>query len=114
MTLASQRLVETVRAAVAVVGHDQQVAGFQELHHDVQRRHPRCRDHRACAAFERGQRLAECVAGRVAGARVVVLALLPETGEGVIGGQVQRRHDGAMLRVRLYGRAHRARCPGCF
>ena len=66
VTLAPKCLVEPVGAAVAVVRHDQQLARLQQLHQHVQRGHPRPRYHRPGAALERGERLSECIPGRVA------------------------------------------------
>ena len=53
----------------------------------------------ARAAFQFRQGLGQHVAGRVARAAVVVLPLLVEAGEGVVGRQVQRRHDRAVRRI---------------
>ncbi len=113
MPLAAERLVKPVGAAVAVMRDDHQVTRLQQLHQHVKRCHTRCRNHRAGTAFERGQRLTERIPRRVAGPRVVILALLTETRECVVRGQVQRRYDGTVLGIGLDGRAHGARGPGC-
>ena len=72
-----QRVEQAVRAAVAVVRRDDELLGPNRAAHERDRGHARGRDHdRAGAAFEVGERAAERVARRIAGARVVVVALL--------------------------------------
>ena len=88
MALAAECLVQPVRAAVAIVRHDQQVARLQQLHEHVQRRHTGRGYHGPGTAFERGERISECVAGRVARARIVVFALFTEAGKRIVRRQV--------------------------
>src|SRR5690606_31895259 len=60
-------------------------------------------------ALQRGQRIAELVAGGIAAAGVVVFALAAEALEAEVGGQHQRRHHRAPSRIAVDAGAHRAR-----
>src|SRR5690606_41356799 len=64
-------------------------------------------DHAAGAAFQRGQGLAAQVAGRLAAARVVGLALAAQALEAEVRRQHQRRHHGAEGVVAIDARAYR-------
>ena len=57
---------------------------------------------------------AELVAGRIAGARVVVLARLAVAFEREVGRQIDRRHHGAVLRVRFEARRAPSAWPRIF
>ena len=100
---------QAVGAAVAVVRGDDAGARRHQVAGDGDRGHAARGDDRAGALLELRQRLPEQVARRIAGAGVVVLALLAEAAEGERRGQVQRRHDAAAVIVTLDAGAHRAR-----
>ena len=57
----------------------------------------------ANAAFELGQRAGQRIAGRIARARIVVLAFVAEAGEREVRGKVHRRYHGSVLCIRLDG-----------
>ncbi|MNQ71508.1 hypothetical protein D3C85_861770 [compost metagenome] len=105
MTLLGAGRQQAVGAAIAVVRRDQQLAGVEQAQRQVDRGHAGGGDDGAGAAFQLGQGLGQDVAGRVARARVVVFPLLVEAGEGIVGRQIQRRHDRAVGRVRIDARA---------
>jgi hypothetical protein len=98
--LGGERVEQAPAAAVAVVRHEQPIAGPEQgVEDDRDRAHPGRGDDPARPTFERGKRLAEMVAGRVAAAAVIVTALAPEAVEGKICRERDRRHDCAMGRV---------------
>ncbi len=99
-------LEQAIAAAVAIVRHDEQIVRPELGGDQGDRRHAGRGDHAADAAFEFGQRTGKHVAGRIAGARVIVGALPGEPGEAEIRGQNQRRHHRA---VRGRNRLRRAR-----
>ena len=86
---------------------------MSELQHERHRRHAGARDDARRAALELGERVGELRARRVAAARVVVLALPVEALEREVRREVERRHDGAVLRVGGDAGAHGARRGGC-
>jgi len=100
-------LQQAVRAAVAFLGGHQQLARVQQLQDEVERRHAGGRDDRARPALDLGKGRAEGAARRVAAAAVVVLPLLAEAGEGVVGRKVQRCDDRPVLRIGFKRRAKR-------
>jgi len=73
---------QPVRAAVAVVGHDDAGARGHEVAYDGNRCHAARRHDRAAPLLELRERTGQQVAGRVARARVVVRTLLAEGTEG--------------------------------
>ncbi|MNT00593.1 hypothetical protein D3C72_1350300 [compost metagenome] len=95
---------QAVGAAVAVVRRDQQLAGVQQRQRQVDRGHAGGGDDGAGAAFQFGQGFGQDIAGRVARARIVVLPLLIEAGEGIVGRQIEWGHDRAVGRVRIHAR----------
>ena len=103
---------EPERAAVAVVGGDDPVAGVEQLARQSDRGHAGGGDYRAVAALGLRERFGEGGARRVAGAGVVVRPLAVEAVEGEVGRQVQWRDDRAVLRVGSERRAHGAGCRG--
>jgi hypothetical protein len=94
------------------VPHEQQVAGFELVQQQRQRRHARRRDDRTGPTFEVGECSSELVARRVARPRVVVGALLPEAKKREVRRQDERRRHGAVRGVRADRGAHGARRGG--
>src|SRR5690606_1721664 len=80
----------------------------QRVQQQGDRSHAAGGHHAAGAAFEIGQRRAKQVAGGVAAAGVVVLALAADAFEAEVRRQHQRRHHGAKRRVAVDARAHGA------
>ena len=109
MPALGETLEESLRATVAVVRGDDDVAGIQKLQHERHRRHPSARDHTGGATLELRERLGELCARRIAAARVIVLARPVESLERERRREMDRRHDGAVLVIRGDGGAHRAR-----
>ena len=105
MPLLGAGVQQATGAAVTVVRRDQQVARLQQGQGQVDGGHAGGGDDGARAAFQFGQGFGQDVAGRVARAAVVVLPLLLEAGEGIVGRQIERRHDRAVGRVRIHARA---------
>ncbi len=107
MALARQRVEQAPAATVGVVRHHQPVARLQQrVEHQVDRAHAGGGDHPAGAAFQFRQRFAEQVAGRVAAAGVVVLALVAEAVEAEVGRQHQRRGHRAIGGIAIDAGTH--------
>jgi len=99
VALARAGAEQPVRAAVKVVRGHQQVTGLQRRQGQVDGRHAGRGHHTAGPALKPGEGLGQHVARGIARAGVVVAAFLLEPGEGVVGRQVERRHDRAVGRV---------------
>ena len=99
MTPPGPGVQQAVRAAVAVVRREDQIAGRQLAQHQIDGGHAAGGDDGAGAAFQRRQGLAQQVAGRISRAAVVVAAFPLQPVEAVVGAQVQGRHDRTMGRV---------------
>ncbi len=98
IALRAQRREQPVRAAVAIVGRDDSRAVRQGREHQGDGRQSGACHHRAGAALEIRQRACQLIPRRIAGTGVIVLARLAELLECEIRRQVDRRHDGAVLR----------------
>ena len=94
-------------AAVAVVRRDDARALRQQVPHQRDGAHAGAGDDAARAALEVRQRIAQQVARGIAGARIVVGALVAVAAEGIGGRQVNRRHDRTGDIVGLEAGAHR-------
>jgi len=79
--LAGTGAKQTMRAAIAVVRHHQQLARLKQFQHQSDRRHAAGGDYGTGTAFEFAQRLGKQVAGGIAAAGVIVAALAIEAGE---------------------------------
>src|SRR5690606_23308943 len=97
--LAGERLDETVRAAVSVVGCQQQVAGCEQLEGDRDGGHPCGCDDARHAMLELRNGAREQVTRRITGTRIVVRPFRTDILECERGGQLYRRDDSAVLRV---------------
>src|SRR5678815_1975183 len=94
-----KRTQQTLRSAVAVMRGDDHVTRLGEMEHERDGRHPGARHHSSLAFLELGQRAGQLRARRVAATRVVVGTRFREALERERGGEMDWRHDGAVLAV---------------
>ena len=90
------RIEQAPGATVAIVRRDQQVARVELGGDQGHGGHAGRGDHAALSAFEFGQGVGEDVASRIAGTRIVVLALDPESGKAEVARKIERRHHRAV------------------
>ena len=85
MPLCREAFKQAIGSTIAVMRRDQQIAGLQQLQDQVQGSHPGRRHDAPAPPSSLHSASAKRVTGRIAAARVVVLALLAEFPERVIG-----------------------------
>ena len=90
------RVEQAPGAAIAVVRGDQQVSRFEQGRNQGHGGHAGRGDYPALPAFEFGKGPCQRVAGRIAGARIVILTLDPESGEAEVARQIEWRHHRAV------------------
>jgi hypothetical protein len=97
---------QPVGATVTVVRHDDARTCRHQIPGDRDRGHAARGDHCTSALLELGQGAAQQIARRIAGARVVVSALLAEGAERKCRSEMQRRYDAAAGIVAFDAGAH--------
>jgi len=99
MAARCERAQKAMGAAVTIVGRQHQIARPQELQYQRDGRHAGAGNDRALPSLEIGERARKVVARRIAGARVVVPTLLPETVERKRRAEMNRRNNRTVMQI---------------